>query len=57
MKNLKRKIAGSLLTVLIFLLINGCSNKTIDNPNVLFILVDQWRGSATGYAGDPNVKP
>ncbi|MBT3242927.1 MAG: sulfatase [Bacteroidetes bacterium] len=56
MKNLKRKIAGSLLTVLIFLLINGCSNKTIDNPNVLFILVDQWRGSATGYAGDPNVK-
>lgn len=25
-------------------------------PNILFILTDQWRGSATGYAGDPNVK-
>ena len=24
--------------------------------NILFILTDQWRGSATGYAGDPNVK-
>jgi arylsulfatase A-like enzyme len=25
-------------------------------PNILFIFADQWRGSATGYAGDPNVK-
>src|SRR5437762_965469 len=25
-------------------------------PNVLFILADQWRACATGYAGDPNVK-
>jgi len=23
-------------------------------PNVLFILADQWRAQATGYAGDPN---
>jgi len=25
-------------------------------PNVLLVLTDQWRTSATGYAGDPNVK-
>lgn len=24
--------------------------------NVLYVLADQWRASATGYAGDPNVK-
>lgn len=24
-------------------------------PNVLILLVDQWRAQATGYAGDPNV--
>jgi arylsulfatase A-like enzyme len=27
-----------------------------EQPNVLFILTDQWRAQATGYAGDPNVK-
>src|SRR5690349_11677314 len=25
-------------------------------PNVVFLLADQWRAQATGYAGDPNVK-
>jgi arylsulfatase A-like enzyme len=25
-------------------------------PNVLFVLVDEWRAQATGYAGDPNVR-
>jgi len=25
-------------------------------PNVVFLFADQWRASATGYAGDPNVK-
>lgn len=25
-------------------------------PNIIYILTDQWRASATGYAGDPNVK-
>ena len=25
-------------------------------PNIVYILADQWRASATGYAGDPNVK-
>ncbi len=26
------------------------------SPNVVFIFSDQWRASATGYSGDPNVK-
>ena len=25
-------------------------------PNIVYLLCDQWRGSAVGYAGDPNVK-
>jgi arylsulfatase A-like enzyme len=25
-------------------------------PNIVFILADQWRAQATGYAGDPNAK-
>ncbi|QHI70930.1 sulfatase-like hydrolase/transferase [Tichowtungia aerotolerans] len=25
-------------------------------PNVVFVFADQWRASAMGYAGDPNVK-
>ena len=25
-------------------------------PNIVFVLVDQYRAAATGYAGDPNVK-
>jgi arylsulfatase A-like enzyme len=26
------------------------------HPNILFIVADQWRAAATGYAGDPNLK-
>jgi len=25
-------------------------------PNVVFVMVDQWRAQATGYAGDPNAR-
>jgi arylsulfatase A-like enzyme len=27
-----------------------------DRPNILFIVADQWRAQAFGFAGDPNVK-
>lgn len=27
-----------------------------NHPNIVFILTDQWRAQAFGYAGDPNVK-
>lgn len=34
-----------------------CAAPTPDpeKPNIVFILVDQWRAQATGYAGDKNV--
>ena len=31
-------------------------NAPADRPNVLFLLADQWRAQAFGYAGDPDVK-
>jgi len=31
---------------------NGSSEK----PNIVYVLTDQWRAQAFGYAGDPNVK-
>ena len=48
------------LSVLIFLgtnpvLVYANPNPVPKNPNIVFILVDQWRAQATGYAGDKNV--
>lgn len=31
------------------------ANQAQPRPNLLYLLADQWRASATGYAGDPNV--
>ncbi len=31
-------------------------SRRVRLPNVLFILADEWRAQATGYAGDPNVR-
>ena len=33
-----------------------CPAAETAKPNIVFLLADQWRASATGYAGDPNVK-
>lgn len=30
--------------------------ETSKKPNIVYILTDQWRGSALGYAGNPDVK-
>src|SRR2546423_4090693 len=35
---------------------NAIVAATNTQPNVVFVLADQWRAQATGYAGDPNVK-
>lgn len=49
--------------ITVFLTMLGChkvqKSKTVEQtqkPNVVYILTDQWRGDALGYAGDPNVK-
>jgi arylsulfatase A-like enzyme len=31
-------------------------SKPRPKPNIVYVLVDQWRAQALGYAGDPNVK-
>lgn len=32
------------------------TETTSKKPNIVYILTDQWRGSALGYAGNPDVK-
>jgi arylsulfatase A-like enzyme len=34
----------------------GTRGDSDRRPNVVFLLADQWRAAATGYAGDPNAK-
>jgi arylsulfatase A-like enzyme len=42
--------------IFILFLISSLGLKAQDSrPNILYILVDQWRASASGYAGDKNV--
>ena len=47
-----------LLTVTIFMpkAVEAAETTSLTKPNIVFILVDQWRASAFGYTGDPNVK-
>jgi arylsulfatase A-like enzyme len=33
--------------------LTSCTKKA-NKPNLVFVFADQWRGQATGYAGDPN---
>jgi arylsulfatase A-like enzyme len=44
----------SLFAVLAF--VPAWSHAAVEKPNIVYVLADQWRASATGYAGDPNVK-
>lgn len=34
----------------------SASNDSAVKPNILFILPDEWRAQAFGFAGDPNIK-
>jgi arylsulfatase A-like enzyme len=34
----------------------SCVPKRSEKPNIVFILADQWRASATGYSGDTNIR-
>jgi arylsulfatase A-like enzyme len=45
------KVIGCIFT-LFSLSINSIAQEK--KPNIIFIIVDQWRASAFGYAGDPN---
>ena len=45
-----------LLTVWAMAWIGGAFGAQDRKPNVVFVLADQWRVQACGYAGDPNLK-
>ncbi|MCC5939225.1 MAG: sulfatase [Lunatimonas sp.] len=43
--------------IFLMLFAMGCAPEPEEKlPNIVYILADQWRASALGYAGDPNVK-
>lgn len=46
----------SLLLIGIFAFTACQKKEQAAKPNVVYILTDQWRASAFGYSGDPNVK-
>jgi len=55
MKRILHGLAQGLISQgVILLLLSGCQKQ--EKPNVVFILTDQWRASALGYMGDPNVR-
>ena len=49
------KLRGLVFLAMVFLFVRA-SGAAEKRPNVVFVLADQWRAAATGYAGDPNVK-
>ena len=38
------------------LMMLGSALAADKRPNILYLMADEWRGNAMGYAGDPNVK-
>ena len=45
--------------VVAFLLLGACADAgdaAPARPNVVFIIADQWRAQAFGFAGDPNAR-
>jgi len=50
-----------LLTTIVIVTALGCKKETtkaeaVKKPNIVYILTDQWRGSALGYDGNTDVK-
>lgn len=53
------RLPGTIGTLLLMAVLNATAapqGRLATKPNILYLLADQWRASATGYAGDPNVK-
>ena len=48
-------LVGGVLAMFVALSVTGAT-ITAKKPNILYLLADEWRGNATGYAGDPNIK-
>ncbi len=56
MKNLKINLLLFAVVLCLPTIISCQRAEEIEKPNIIYILTDQWRASALGYAGDPNVK-
>ena len=56
MRSLTQKLAAIQLVLLSAVAVLGNERGAPSKPNILFVLADQWRAAAFGYAGDPNVK-
>ncbi len=46
----------SILIVFVVVFSSCKKQEQVSKPNIVYILTDQWRAQALGYAGDPNVK-
>ncbi len=45
------------IVIILVAAFSSCKKQEqVSKPNVVYILTDQWRAQALGYAGDPNVK-
>lgn len=56
-KTMRFQIYSAVLFCALFFLSVSCAPKAEEKkPNIIYILADQWRASALGYSGDPNVK-
>ena len=51
-----RKMITAVLGLLASSLLTSAFAAPSRRPNIVYLFADQWRASATGYAGDPNVK-
>jgi arylsulfatase A-like enzyme len=51
-----KSLIRNFTTAAFFLAGITCSTAADRPPNILFIIADQWRAQAFGFAGDPNVK-
>jgi arylsulfatase A-like enzyme len=45
-----------IITLALIGFLSGCNKDVVQKkPNIVYVLVDQWRAQATGYNGDPNL--
>ncbi len=56
--NLRERIKKAVIAVVSIVLLPflfSCSDNA-KKPNIVYVFADQWRASAFGYTGDPNIK-
>lgn len=54
--SLRNVVPTILLLAITSVAADGAGGNAVRRPNIVFLMADQWRASAMGYAGDTNVK-